>query len=134
MTLRELSQLYWLKKELKHCERRLAEKRANMRSLSSPNLDGLPPGSDGVSSMQRYIECIQEIEQEIKRRKSRIEQEILKLEQYISTIDDSVMRQIFILRFIELKSWVSVAYHLGGNNTSDSVRKQCYRYINRHNK
>lgn len=134
MTLRELSQLYWLKKELKHCERRLAEKKATMRSLSSPDLSGLPFGSDGVSSLQRYIECIQEIEQEIEERKNRIAEEILKIEKYISTIDDSAVRQIFTLRFIELKSWVSVAHQLGGNNTDDSVRKQCYRYIKRHNR
>lgn len=48
---------------------------------------------------------------------------------YIYGIDDSLVRQIFILRFISGLSWNDVADQIGGNNTEYSVKHMCYRQI-----
>jgi len=42
------------------------------------------------------------------------------LERYIAGIDDSLIQQIFTLRFINRLSWQQVANRIGGGNTADS--------------
>ena len=52
-----------------------------------------------------------------------------EVEEFIASVDDSRMRRIINLRFIENLSWNKVADHIGGNNTEDSVKKAFYRFI-----
>ena len=33
--------------------------------------------------------------------------------------------------YIEGRTWTSIALTVGGNNTADSVKKSCYRYVNK---
>lgn len=40
----------------------------------------------------------------------------------ITTISDSTLRQIIILRFIDGKSWIKVAAAIGGEATADGCR------------
>ena len=46
-----------------------------------------------------------------------------KVEEFIASVDDSRMRRIITLRFIDNLSWNKVADRIGGNNTEDSVKK-----------
>ena len=50
------------------------------------------------------------------------------IEQFIASIDDSHIRRIVDLRFVEGLSWQGVACKIGGN-TEDSVRKAFERYM-----
>ena len=52
-----------------------------------------------------------------------------EIENFISQIDDSRMRRIISLRFIDNLSWNQVADKIGGGNTEDSVRKAFTRYM-----
>lgn len=54
-----------------------------------------------------------------------------KVEEFIASVDDSRMRRIINLRFIEGLSWNKVADRIGGGNTEDSVRKAFDRFIER---
>lgn len=65
----------------------------------------------------------------LKQARSRAVSEYNKLTEYISHIPDSQTRTIFYLRFIECLKWNSIADRIGGNNTEDSVKKRCYRYV-----
>jgi hypothetical protein len=51
-----------------------------------------------------------------------------KVEEFISSIDDSRMRRIINLRVVEGLSWQQVANRIGGN-TEDSVKKAFYRFM-----
>lgn len=53
-----------------------------------------------------------------------------KVEEFIASIDDSRMRRIINLRFVENLSWNKVADCIGGGNTEDSVKKAFYRFMN----
>lgn len=55
--------------------------------------------------------------------------EFNKLIKYICSIPDNQTRLIFYLRFVEGLKWNNIADQIGGNNTEDSVKKRCYRYI-----
>ena len=59
--------------------------------------------------------------------------ELIRLENYIDTIEDSVTRQILRGRFVQGMSWEAVAQRIG-NNTAEGVRSRCIRYINARNK
>lgn len=53
---------------------------------------------------------------------------INNIELFISSVDDSFMRRIINLRFIERLSWQQVADRIGGN-TEDSIKKAFYRFM-----
>ena len=132
MTLKELSQLYYLKKEIKKYEQRLdiAQTRAT-RATSDPTATIITRGKSS-SKEEVYAETEEEIKKCIDNLRIKCKREELKIIKYIETIPDSLTRSIFNLRFIELKTWLQVANALGGNNTEDSVKKICYRYLDTH--
>ena len=54
-----------------------------------------------------------------------------KVEEFIASVDDSRMRRIINLRFIENLSWNKVADRIGGGNTEDSIRMAFNRFMER---
>lgn len=62
-----------------------------------------------------------------------LEMELLEtqnqVEEFIANLQDSRMRRIISLRFIENLSWNKVADKIGGGNTEDSVRKAFSRFM-----
>lgn len=52
-----------------------------------------------------------------------------EVEEFIVSVEDSRMRRIINLRFIENLSWSEVAIHIGGGNTEDSIKKAFYRFM-----
>lgn len=62
-----------------------------------------------------------------------LEAEILetlnKVEEFIAGIDDSRIRRIINLRFIENLSWNQTARKIGGNATADSIRMEFKRFM-----
>lgn len=134
MTVKELSQLYWLNREIEMDQERLAELEQKATSVSSPNLSGVPGGSNYFDNkIQRYVAEIVDLQMIIQAKQQQCIHERNRLERYISDIPDSLTRQIFTLRFINGLQWKQVAAHIGGNNTEDSVKKTCYRYIDKSN-
>ena len=128
MTLKELSQLFWLKKEIALHQQRLAEIRAAMQSPKAQNLSGMPKGG-GRNLIEVQTEEILRLEGMIDKLEQRCREERVKLESYIETIEDSHTRQIFLYRFEYGLTWVQIALKVGGGNTDDSVKKTCYRYL-----
>lgn len=157
MTVKELSQLYHLNREvemdqkrlsdldlaIRKDEERLAYLEAKSTSISSPAYDGMPKNHSGDGSMELGISDILELRDLIAHKKAlRSEcamtihaKQILclternRLERYIADVPDSLTRQIMTLRFINGLSWWQVAYSIGGNNTGDSVRMNVKRYL-----
>ena len=54
---------------------------------------------------------------------------INNIEIFISQIEDSFMRRIINLRFIEKLSWGEVANRMGGYNNEDNIKKAFYRFM-----
>ena len=129
MTLKELSQLYYLNREIEMDQRRLEELRAKSTSPGSPRFDGMPHSKSNVSKVERYAEEIADLEAIIAAKQQQCIHERNRLERYINDIADSRLRMIFKLRFVTGLQWPQVAAHIGGNNTAKSVSKACYRYL-----
>lgn len=106
MTLKELSQLYYCQNEAKYLE-------GQMTMLDAMgDVQELAKLRDILSA--RKLLCV----------KLRTE-----LEAYISTIDDSLTRQIIHHRFVCGCSWRQVAQRVGGGNSAEGVKKICYRFL-----
>jgi len=128
MTLKELSQLYYLNREIEKDKERLADLRSRAAGFSPSSLSGPPHGNGSGSKIERIIEDIVDLEAIILAKQEACIHERNRLEHWIADIDDSLLRMIFALRFVDCLSWRQVAFHIG-NNTEDSVKKACYRYL-----
>lgn len=134
MTLKELSQLYYLKREIEadqvrldqlkrereREEERLDQMRATCDGMGGMKMDGMPHAAGGVhSGVEESVLRIADQEERIRvkraailRLESMISQrqtltfmECARLEDYIATIPDSMTRQIFRARFIDGLTW-----------------------------
>jgi len=128
MTLTELSQLYYLNREIEMDLRRIRALEARA-GPGAQALTGMPHGN-GVSDI--VGDCAAEIADlrgiiEAKRRQCIFERN--RLERYISSIPDSLTRQIFTYRFVNGLPWGQVAARVGGGNTGDGCRMAVKRYL-----
>lgn len=103
VNLKELSNYYYLKKEVTYLERKAAQAKKQKLSGEEYFFDRLEKAKD-------------------ERQK-----ELLKLENFICTIKSSYIRQIFRLRFEECLSWSRIAGIL--HTSEDSVKHTCYRFM-----
>ncbi len=129
MTVKELSQLYYLNREIEMDKARLEKLRARISGLTSPNLSGMPRGSGNENGIESCIAEIVDLEAIISAKVTQCMHERNRLERYIAGIPDSLTRQIFALRFINGLSWVQVAFSVGGGNTEEGVRQRVYRHL-----
>lgn len=67
----------------------------------------------------------------LKEREEKINNLLCEIEEYISTVDDSIVRLIISYRVVENMDWNEVADNIGGGNTADSVKKMYYRYVDK---
>ncbi len=129
MTSKELSNLYYLSREIALDKERLEELRADAAAPASPSLSGMPNGTRTESALEKKSERIFELERVIEDKIRRAEAERIKIERFISTVDDSLMRMILTCRYVKLMSWQQIAFRVGGYNTADSVRMMCVRFL-----
>lgn len=129
MTVKELSQLYYLNREIEADQQRLDELELLVSSPKSPNYDGMPHAPGYSDSLSRMVAEIVDLKALIAAKQIQCIHERNRLERYISSIPDSLTRQIFALRFINGLNWYQTAMHVGGGNTEDSVRQRVYRYL-----
>lgn len=130
MTIKELSQLYFLNLEIEKQKQRLAELESDAFN-TTPQLTGMPSGTCVNDKVGMYAAEIADLKELISLNIQKCWYERNRLERYIQGIDDSQIRQILTLRFVEGLKWEEVADELKGV-TSESVKKQCYRYIRHH--
>ena len=130
MTLKELSQLYYLTREIEADQRRLEELSEAAGAPSSSNLSGMPRAPHSTDSkVERLAAEIVDLQAIIAARQIQCIHERARLERWISEIPDSLTRQIFSLRFVDRLTWVQVALHIGGGNTAGGVSERCYSYL-----
>lgn len=160
MTVKELSKLFWLNREIEWSQReltkleselerdtaRLKVLRASLDGMASPKLDGMPHGSDVSSPVENTVEQIMKLEEALRKKHDELVNltaristrqtlailERDKLERYIAEVDDPYMRDIFRLRFVNGLPWIQVAASLGRADTWKSIKDNCYRYLKKH--
>ena len=129
MTVKELSQLYYLNREIEDCRKQL-EELEEQRGTAAVLIDDMPHGKGPAKSrVERLAAEIVDLKAIIHAKQIEYIHEKSRLERYIAEIPDSITRQIFKYRFRDCLSWERVADRCGGQNTGESVRKRVYRYL-----
>lgn len=134
MTFEELNQLYYLKRIIERNSAKLSELRAQLGTIKSTtdySKTKVQTSGNNSSNVEALAINIAELVQTIALQNQELIIEQNKLERYISSINDKHVQLIFKLRFIDCMRWEEIAFHAGGNNTAESVRKMCARYIDK---
>lgn len=112
MTIRELSQITRIRKEIM-TEQAVLEYMKSTISIQSTN----EAKEKNLKAMQQTIDTKIDF----------LTAEIIRIQDYIYTIDDSLARDIMLTKFVQGLSWKQTADKIGGGNTVDSIRKIVYR-------
>lgn len=72
---------------------------------------------------------IRRLQRKLIKRKEKLLELQEEVNNFIDGIEDSLVRQIITLRYIEGLNWYEVSDRIGENSTSESVRKIAERYI-----
>lgn len=126
MTNKQLSQLNYLKKEIKMHQERLTELNA-LVEIKSSAITGMPM-SKSISDRIGYsvIKIIS-----IKDALSKLCEE---LTDYIENVDDPIIRMILTYRYVNNFSWEKTASKIGGRNRVSGLKKRLYRYFRKENR
>lgn len=128
MTLKDLSQLYYLTREIEMDKQRL--KALESRAVDCSAGLSSTPGRSGPSDIVGFCAAdIADLRGIIEAKQQQCLYERNRLERYISSIDNSMIRQIFTCRFIDRLPWEQVAACVGGSNTGDGCRMVVKRYL-----
>ena len=128
MTARELKNLYYLKKEIKEQQRRLAELEVAATNCSS-KITGLPSGEGISDKVGKYAAKIADLKTLLELNLEKSFYELNRLDRFIQSIEDSLLRQIMVYRFVNGYSWSKIAFQIGGNNTPDGLRIKMMRFL-----
>jgi hypothetical protein len=128
MTTKELSQLYYLDREIEKQERQLLELETEAFNAVA-RMSDMPRGGGVSDKVGNLAIQIAEARALINLNLQKRWYERNRLTRYIDSVDDSLMRQILKHRFIDGMKWWDVAYAVGGNHTAESVRQMCHRFL-----
>lgn len=79
---------------------------------------------------ENYEYRLKRLQNKLKRKRLELMNLLEETNEFIDRIEDSLVRQIIILKYIEGMSWQGVASVIGGNNTASSVRMAVNRFLN----
>ncbi len=130
MTVKELSQLFYLTREIEADQKRLEELSRLAGAPSTTHITGMPRAPHSNSSkVERMAAEIVDLQAIIAARQIQCIHERARLERWINGVPDSLTREVFKQRFVFGQSWARVAVAVGGGNTEAGVKKRCYRYL-----
>lgn len=128
MTKKELSQLYYLKKEIRQLEQRIKELETAATDCTA-KITGLPHGTGINDKIGNYAAQIADLKALLDLNLKKCFYELNRLDRYIQSVNDPLVRQIILYRFENHMSWRQIERSIGGNNNSESLRKKLYRYL-----
>lgn len=136
MTVDQLKQYKALQREIEALNKAIVEMGEQGPSVSSDAVSSAAewPYSkhtvqiDGLdwSEYERQMRAVLRKREEAK---ARAAAQLSEIEEYIAGIEDSLVRQIFELKYVTGLTWSQVAQRLGGGNSEDGVKKTCYRFL-----
>ena len=128
MTKKELSQLYYLKKEIKEQQKRLSELEALATSCTA-KITGLPNGNGVSDKIANYATEIADLKSLLDLNLKKCFYELNRLDRFISSVNDSEMRIILTLRYSQGLSWQQIAQNMGVIGDGSTERKKHSRFL-----
>ena len=103
MTKEELSRYYYLKKEIKQIEERIKE--IDDTFLSANRINGMSYEKRLSNTQEQRMILIEKYDKRLEEKKDEALKELMKIENFIDSINDPEIRMIFRYRYIELMEW-----------------------------
>lgn len=128
MTKKELSQLYCLNREIVEQQRRLTELEDLATSCTS-HITGMPRVEGISDKVATYTAEISDLKSLLDLNLKKCFFELNRLNRYINSIEDSEMRMILSLRYINGLCWEQVAASISPYASGESVRKAHDRFL-----
>lgn len=127
MTLDELNAHLYLVQKLNTARDMLQSMRESV--LRASTYDGMPRGSGVSDKVGALAVKLAEQEDVVDLYEQQVSESEKMVKAWISTISDNRTNLIFYLRFVCGYEWQAVADVIGGRNTENAVKSQCYRYL-----
>ena len=130
MTRHQLSNIYYLTKELEAWKERLKELNADI-ALAPKVYDGMPHSQTNTVKSPTEDKAIKmaELSKKIEERIEEIQHAKLEMELTISELTDPILKLAIFYHCINLYSWNDTAAKIGGNQTAEGVRKMYSRVL-----
>lgn len=122
MTKKELSQLYYLKKEIKEQQKRL-EELETLATACTAKITGMPHGTGINDKIGKYAAQIADLKGLLGLNLKKCFYELNRINRFIESVQDSEMRMILTLRYIQNLSWQKVAFAIGEHDEQYPRRK-----------
>lgn len=122
MTKKDLSQLYYLNREIVQLQIRLAEVEC-LATSCTPSITGMPRASGVADKLANYTAEIADLKSLLDLNLKKCFYELNRLNRYIQSVDDSEMRMILALRYVNGLSWQQIAYSIGESDEQYPRRK-----------
>ena len=107
MTKEELSKYYYLKQEIKQIEDKIKEIDSTFMRASLINCEKFERKLSNTQEKRMIL--IEKYEQKLEIAINKSIEELIKIEEFINSIEDPENRMIFRYRYIELKSWNEIS-------------------------
>ena len=127
MTKKELSQLYYLKKEIKEQQRRLKELEI-LATNCTANVTGLPNGNGVSDKIANYATEIADLKSLLDLNLKKCFYDLNRINRFIDGVQDSKMRMILTLRYVQNLSWQKVAFAIGEHD-EQYPRRKCNNFL-----
>lgn len=128
MTKKELSQLYWLNREIEQLKARILELES-IATSSTARITGMPHVSDISDKVGKYTAEIADLKELLELNLKKCFYELSRLNRYIESVESSEMRAILTFRYINGLCWEQVAANMSPYASGDSVRKAHDRFL-----
>jgi len=128
MTKKELSQLYYLKKEIAHQQSRIAELEA-LATNCTAKITGLPHSTEFSDKVGINAAGLADLKSMLEKHLKKCVLTILKINNFIQSIDDPLIRMIITHRYINRYSWKRTAREIGGGNTVHGLIMSLNRFL-----
>lgn len=132
MTIKELSQVGNLQKEIDLYDRRIDALRAQRTAISAPAFDKEPGGHGDPthSKIETLTAEIIDLEELLRLHRRQRVIELQRLERYIGAVEDTTVRQIMQMKFAELRTWQYIASRM--HYSVEGAKRKLYRYLEAH--
>ena len=128
MNKKELSQLYYLNREIEEQQRRLQELE-DIATTCTSYITGMPRVQGISDKIAKYAAEIADLKGLLDLNLKKCFYELHRINRYIESIEDSQMRMILSLRYVNGLSWEQVAYSIGGGNSDKNVQMMVNRFL-----
>lgn len=137
MDLKEsLIQLCDIRKEIKELETKIAKLELKSDEIVSDSVESttkvfpIIPTKLKIKGLdQKVIKKLEYYKTILEERHSNLLDIQIQVEEFINQLPTSRLRRIFTYRYIEQYSWVKIAQLIGGNATSESIKKEHNRFL-----